>query len=77
SFENPRISPDGQWIVGGRESPEDIVLVRSDGSDFRLVTDDPHRDRVPRWSPDGSRIAFYSNRSGKYEIWTVKPDGSE
>jgi Tol biopolymer transport system component len=75
SFENPRLSPDGHWIVGARESPEDIVLVRSDGSDFRLVTDDPHRDRVPRWSPDGSRIAFYSNRSGKYEIWTVKPDG--
>ncbi len=77
AIENPRLSPDGEWIVGGRESPEDIVLVRSDGSDFRLVTDDPHRDRVPRWSPDGSRIAFYSNRSGKYEIWSVKPDGSE
>jgi Tol biopolymer transport system component len=32
---------------------------------------------VPRWSPDASRIAFYSNRSGKYEIWSVKPDGSD
>jgi Tol biopolymer transport system component len=77
SFENPRISPDGEWIAGARESPEDIVLVRRDGSDPRLLTDDPHRDRVPQWSPDGSRIAFYSNRSGKYEIWSVKPDGSD
>ena len=77
SFSNPRVSPDRQWIVGSRESPEDIVLVRMDGSDQRLVTDDPHRDRAPRWSPDGSRIAFYSNRSGKYEIWSVKPDGSD
>jgi Tol biopolymer transport system component len=77
SIVNPRISPDGEWILGGRDSQEDIVLVRSDGSDLRLVTDDPHRDRVPRWSPDGSRIAFYSNRSGKYEIWSVKPDGSD
>jgi Tol biopolymer transport system component len=31
---------------------------------------------VPRWSPDGQRIAFYSNRSGHYEIWTVREDGS-
>jgi dipeptidyl aminopeptidase/acylaminoacyl peptidase len=30
-----------------------------------------------RWSPDGERIAFFSNRSGSYEIWTIKPDGSE
>jgi Tol biopolymer transport system component/serine/threonine protein kinase len=77
SVENPRVSPDGQWIVGARESPEDIVLLRMDGSEQGLVTDDPHRDRVPRWSPDASKIAFYSDRSGKYEIWSVKPDGSE
>ena len=77
SFENPKFSPDGEWIVGARESPEDIILVRMDGTDQRLVTDDPHRDRVPRWSPDGSQIVFYSDRSGKYEIWTVKPDGSD
>jgi Tol biopolymer transport system component len=77
SFGSPQFSPDGKWIVGSRESQEDVALVRTDGTDFRLLTDDPHRDRVPRWSSDGSRIAFYSNRSGKYEIWSVKPDGSD
>ena len=35
-----------------------------------------HNDRHPHWSPDGSRILFYSNRSGRYEAWTIRPEGS-
>jgi len=31
----------------------------------------------PRLSPDGTRIAFASTRSGSYEIWTARADGSE
>lgn len=31
----------------------------------------------PRWSPDGSQIAFQSNRDGNFEIYVVKADGSE
>src|SRR5262249_13646681 len=39
-------------------------------------TDEPGRHRGPRWSPDGARIAFYSDRGGSYELWTIRPDGS-
>jgi WD40 repeat protein len=31
---------------------------------------------MPHWAPDGSSILFYSNRSGKYEAWSIRPDGS-
>ncbi len=71
------LSPDGKWIAfttGGLR--EDLFIVRSDGSGYRQLTDDPFRDRGPRWSPDGSRIAFYSNRGGRYEIWSARPDGT-
>ena len=71
------LSPDGEWIafttLGVRE---DLFVVRFDGTGYRQLTDDTFRDRGPRWSPDGGRIAFYSDRSGRYEVWVVRPDGS-
>jgi hypothetical protein len=73
----PAPSPDRQWVtfwLGGKQ--EDIAIMRSDGRDFRKLTDDPFKDRYPRWSPDGKEISFYSDRSGNYEIWAMRPDGS-
>src|SRR5262249_25752576 len=46
-----------------------------DGTFLRQLTDDVHRDRRPCWSPDGTRLAFFSNRGGKWEIWMINPDG--
>jgi Tol biopolymer transport system component len=72
------LSPSGEWIVfstlGVRE---DLFVVRVDGTGYRQITDDAFRDRGPKWSPDGSRIGFYSDRSGRYETWTIQPDGSK
>ena len=71
------VSPDGQRIAFQTSAPrEDLFVVNTDGSDLRQLTDDDFKDRVPRWSPDGSRILFYSNRSGRYEAWAIRPDGS-
>lgn len=35
------------------------------------------KDRLPRWSPDGRRFAFVSDRSGKAQIWIAEMDGGE
>ena len=68
---------DGEWIAfatGGAQ--EDLFVMRKDGAGMRQLTDDPYRDRQPRWSPDGKRLLFYSNRSGEYEAWVIHADGS-
>jgi eukaryotic-like serine/threonine-protein kinase len=73
----PSISHDGKWVAyTSLGLNEDIVVVQPDGSQPRRVTDDPARDKTPRWAPDGRSIAFVSNRGGRFEIWTIHPDGS-
>jgi Tol biopolymer transport system component len=71
------VSPDGNWLVfQQRGTQDDIFVAKIGGAGLRQLTDDPFRDRGPSWSPDGKRITFYSNRTGRYEIWSVRPDGS-
>jgi Tol biopolymer transport system component/serine/threonine protein kinase len=72
----PAISPDGDWLAfssAGLE--EDLFLVRTDGTGLRQLTHEGHRDRGPRWSPDGQQVAFFSKRTGNQEIWTTGIDG--
>ena len=73
----PSVSPDGEWVAfASTGTQEDIFVVGKGGTGLRQLTNDIHKDRRPRWSPDGKRIAFYSNRGGKYEIWSIQADGS-
>ncbi len=42
----------------------------------RNLTNNPALDSSPSWSPDGNRIAFYSERDGNYEIYVMNTDGT-
>ena len=71
------VSRDGTSLVFiSFRGHEDIYVIRSDGTGQRPLNNDRHNDRRPRWSHDGSRIAFDSTRSGSYQLWTMNPDGS-
>jgi Tol biopolymer transport system component len=73
------VSPDGLWLALAnlRERQEDLFVMRNDGTELSRLTDDPARDRSPRFSPDGAALTFFSNRSGRYEGWSIRRDGSD
>jgi eukaryotic-like serine/threonine-protein kinase len=79
-FSNPALSPDEKRLAVGIVDPQTttrdiwvIDLVR--GTKSRL-TFDPADDLNPVWSPDGTRIAFTSNRKGERDIYVKPADGS-
>ena len=48
----------------------------SDGSNRTRLTDGQSEAFSPVWSPDGSKIAFVSDRDGSLDIWVMDSDGS-
>jgi hypothetical protein len=89
----PAFSPDGQYIAFTERSNSgsryDIYRINSDGSGRVRLTDiplwqtvgpdqvEPPHNLSPAWSPDGEQIAFVTNRTGRWEIWAMAPDGSD
>jgi Tol biopolymer transport system component len=70
------IQPNGEWIT--YVSHPDLTLWRSkpDGSSRVQLTYAPMQAHMPRWSPDGTQIAFMGSRPGKpWKIFVVPSQG--
>ncbi|MGZ4694127.1 MAG: TolB family protein, partial [Acidimicrobiales bacterium] len=60
-----------------RDGNFEIYTVEPDGSGLLRLTNNQADDEMPAWSPDGTRIAFVSNRDASNEdIYTMNADGS-
>ena len=89
---SPDISPDGTQIaytshkrptidlsLSGSSSQFEIKTAKIDGSSKRKLDKNGAFDLNPAWSPDGTRLAFLSDRlgPGQYHLFTMSADGSD
>ena len=72
-------SPDGSKIAFSHVG--EIYIMNSDGANQVKLTDNAGNPAVaarnPSFSPDGTHIAFDSNRDGIRQIYVMKSDGSD
>ena len=74
---DPQISPDGKRIVYVRRFNDPMTdrryanlwIINADGSDHRPLTTGNRNDVSPRWSPDGTRLAYLSDADGKQQLY--------
>src|SRR5262245_38856992 len=66
---SPDISPDGKQVVFSYLG--DLWMVDASGGVARHLTMHEKHDFGPVFSPDGTHIAFSSNRHGTYDVFTM------
>lgn len=82
----PQLSPDGRklaYVVARidkekNETRRQIFMAEAvPGARPMPFTTGTRSDQSPRWSPDGTRLAFISSRSGKNQVWVMQAFGGE
>ena len=70
---NSAISPDGSVVAFTYKG--NIYTVPTTGGNAKQITSHSSYDTRPVWSPDGSKLAFASNRDGGFDVFVVSKDG--
>ena len=81
---DPQMSPDGKYVAYTVATPDreanhsvsNIWVVPTDGSEPRQLTR-AGSDQRPRWSPDGTKLAFLSSRDGATQMYWISLTGGE
>src|SRR5437660_11242109 len=81
----PEISPDGRWVAytirrtNWDENAYDTQIWLADvrTGQTRQLTASKKSSSSPAWSPDGSKLAFMSDRTDKRQIYVINPLGGE
>ncbi len=70
-----RLSPKGERVLFGARGDIFSAPVEK-GPSRNLTNTSGAHEKWPRWSPDGSKVAYISDQTGEEELWVVAQDGS-
>jgi dipeptidyl aminopeptidase/acylaminoacyl peptidase len=77
---DPCVSKDGTHVVFAstqHRKNSDIYIKRTDSRVVTQLTNDPADNAMPSISPDGTKVAFASNRSGNWDIYVMPITGGK
>jgi dipeptidyl aminopeptidase/acylaminoacyl peptidase len=78
---SPSWSPDGRRLVSAATPragfPNSLYVMSPDGSNPHRITPRGREAQYAAWSPDGRRIAFTYVVDGGFDLFTVRPDGTD
>lgn len=85
SVGDAQLSPDGRTVAFSVSTPSlqdnrnlsRIWVVPVGGGPARALTAGPGSDLSPRWTPDGSALAFISTRGGSPQVWRIPVAGGD
>lgn len=71
-----RFSPDDRWVSfiaakAVEAGISTIHVIPAAGGEWKQITEGKYFDDKPRWSPDGRKIYFVSNRTGFFNVWGI------
>jgi Tol biopolymer transport system component len=76
SAEGVAFSSDGQWLTYVAIPEGTLWRSKLDGAERRQITFPPLQVALPRWSPEGTQIAFMGRLPGKlWQIYVIPADG--
>jgi len=71
-IQHAAIGPDGNRAL--MEARGEIFSIPAENGFIKNLTrSSASAERYPAWSPDGKTVAYWSDQSGEYELWTMEP----
>lgn len=78
---SPSWSPDGKRLVTAARTKfdrtEGLYVMNSDGTNARRITPPGREAQYASWSPSAEKIAFTYVEDGGFDLYTIRPDGSD
>ena len=77
TIQSMAVSSDGKWTAFEARGDVFLVSTEENGATRNLTRAPKSRERFPRFSPDGTKVAFFSDKTGEYQLYVADAAGEK